>query len=38
MAKGQKRSNKEARKPKAKAAKKLNASQASRKLLGIRSS
>jgi hypothetical protein len=36
MAKGQKRSNKEARKPKAKAPKKSNASQPSRKLLGIR--
>jgi hypothetical protein len=35
MAKGQKRSNKEARKPKAKAPKKSNASQPSKKLLGI---
>jgi hypothetical protein len=38
MAKGQKRSNKEARKPKAKTSKKPNASQPSRKVLGIRSS
>jgi hypothetical protein len=38
MAKEQKRSNKEARKPKAKASKKSNASEPSRKLLGIRSS
>ncbi len=38
MAKGQKRSNKEARKPKGKAPMKSNASQPSRKLLGIRSS
>jgi hypothetical protein len=40
MAKGQKRSNKEARKPKAKAKtpKNSNASQPSRKLLGIRGS
>ena len=35
MAKGQKRSNKEVRKPKAKAPKKLNASQPSRKTMGI---
>jgi hypothetical protein len=38
MAKGQKRSNKEARKPKAKVPKKSDASQPSRTLLGIRSS
>lgn len=38
MAKGQKRSNKEARKPKAKAPKDTSASQSSRKLIGIRSS
>ena len=38
MAKGQKRSNKEARKPMAKEPKKTNASQMSRKLMGIRSS
>lgn len=36
MAKGQVRSNKEARKPKAKPQKKTNASNPSRKLLGIR--
>lgn len=35
MAKGQIRSNKEARKPKAKAPKKANASKPSRKTLGI---
>jgi len=35
MAKGQKRSNKEPRKPKAKAPKKTNASQPSTKQLGI---
>ena len=35
MAKGQVRSNKEARKPKAKAPKKTNASTPSRKTLGI---
>jgi len=35
MAKGQKRSNKEVRKPKAKPPKKTNASESSRKLLGI---
>jgi len=38
MAKGQKRSNKETRKPKAKAPKKTNASEASKKTIGIRSS
>ncbi len=38
MAKGQKRPNKEVRKPKANAAKKAAASQPSRKLIGIRSS
>lgn len=36
MAKGQKRSNKEVRKPKAKAPKKTNASQLPRKTIGIR--
>lgn len=36
MAKGQKKSNKEVRKPKAKAPKKTNASQPSRKIMGIR--
>jgi|KBSSwiStaDraftv2_1062776.scaffolds.fasta_scaffold525099_3 hypothetical protein len=36
MAKGQVRSTKEKRKPKAKASKKLNASNASKKPLGIR--
>ena len=36
MAKGQKRSNKETRKPKANEAKKPNASQSSKKTLGIR--
>jgi len=36
MAKGQKRSNKEVRKPKAKVPKKTNASQLSKKTMGIR--
>ena len=36
MAKGQKKSNKEVRKPKAKAPKKMNASQPSRKTMGMR--
>jgi len=38
MAKGQKRSNKEVRKPKAKEPKKTNASEVSRKTVGIVSS
>jgi hypothetical protein len=38
MAKGQKRSNKEVRKPKAKAPKKTNASEVSKKTVGIVSS
>jgi hypothetical protein len=38
MAKGQKRSNKEVRKPKAKAPKKTNASEVSRKPVGIANS
>ena len=37
MAKGQQRSNKETRKPKAKGPKKTNASNPSRKVLGIQS-
>ena len=38
MAKGRKRSNKEVRKPKAKAPKKTNASEPTRKPVGIRGS